>query len=296
MPQFRTLMLALAAQAVYVALCLSPIRERAAPIQSPIEKRDQSLSTDDVQLSFIPPFEPWPGFFEGKGSFSSRGLPERNLQKRGPETQAVCAKTKVPRERERFGFFKHSEAQCDRNDPIRKKFKVDCLQLGDAQNGNMFLRGLDGECEGDTVCIEFRGFDQVSGRPSKDINCVDRDTIRQWAIDSTKAQTKEVCSPSYLNNVKGGNTVKMALQVNVLDSKQLENISPADVFYTLDGKKIGAERAHDALVGSGIVEVPHGSKIRACVEAIPGQILWAVVGLTALLIENGQGSTGHHEV
>lgn len=66
------------------------------------------------------------------------------------------------------------------------------------------------------MCMQFHGFNQ-NGQRSTDINCVDRSYIRQMAVDASKAPTTETCSPSYVNDVRGNERVKMALQVNSPD-------------------------------------------------------------------------------
>lgn len=293
MLHFFILLLVLAAHIFHFALGQIPIEERAALGQGPVEERGEAPTTDEVLLSLFPPFEPWPGFFEGRVSFSSRSVSIRSLQKRGPESLAVCRRIEVPEFRRHLGYYKHFEAWCDATDPVKKKFRVTCKQRGDIWLNTLMVAARPGECEDDTMCLQFRGNSEFDGSPASDINCVKRATIRQWVVDTTKATIREICSAFYRNDVKDKLPVKMALQTNVLDSKQLEFISPANVFYKLDGNKIGGSRAHDAIVGSGIVEVPPGSALQACVEAVPGQILWAVVGLTALLIDTGQGGSGN---
>lgn len=106
-----------------------------------------------------------------------------------------------------------------------------------------------------------------------------------------KAEHGLACSPSYVNNVDGKNAVNMSLQTNVLDSAKLNRIAPANIYYLLDDKtKIGVERPFDADVGSGIITVPHGSKVKACVQAVIGQTLWAFVAISALALVPPSGS------
>lgn len=199
MRHFCTVLLALAAHAVHVALG-----------HGRIEERDMSMSSMDVEISHIRPFEPWPGFFEGKTYFESR-----SLQKRSRESQNVCARLAagLPVERQPLGFPKQSKAWCEKDDPIKKKFWVVCAQEGRGALGTHIWRAIEGKCEGDTMCIDFRHSLNEFGQRSQDVDCVSRDDIRQWAIDASRAQQAEICSPSYVNNVKGKQKVKMALQV-----------------------------------------------------------------------------------
>lgn len=288
MRHLHTLFLVLTAHAVHVAIGHSPVEERDAPEHSLIEARATTLSTEDVDVSLMMPFQPWPGFFEGKTTFSSR-----SLLKRSPEGVGICRAHSryIQRERRHLGHYKQVKAWCQTEDPTRRRYLVDCKQKGFYPWTDIEANGLFGRCREGTMCMAFQGASPYDGEPATDINCVDLATIREYAVDATRLQSTEVCSVNYVNKDSEKHTVKMALETNVFDSSKTQQIAPANIYYKLDGKRFGAGRAHDATVGSGIVEVVYGSKLQACVDGMPGQILWAVVGMTALLFLDHGGKS-----
>lgn len=246
-----------------------------------LEERDETLNGTEVDLSTIAPFEMYPGFIKSNGAAappSARGLEAQRLQKRGFEASAVCAAIKYESPRSWGWMWK--EAYCTR--PMTKidHFRVDCMGRADHTE---IVYGVKSRCGGNRVCTEFYGYNGA-GIQARDIYCAERKTLRQWAIDSTKTLNQEACSPNYVNKVEGHKHVQMALEVNVLDSTQSERISPNRVYYTLDGKAVGNERSNDASVGSGVLDIPWGGRVQACVQAKTGQELWAMSTMTGLSV------------
>lgn len=80
-----------------------------------------------------------------------------------------------------------------------------------------------------------------------------------------------ICSPSYVNEGKTKEDLKLTLQTNVLDDGKSCYVSPSGVFYTMDGKRGGNYRAHSYQMESGVLRVPWGSGVQACVTPEKGQ-------------------------
>lgn len=287
MRHFYTLLLAFATYAFHIALGYGLVEERAPPgfmsverrDQTPsaslVEARDQTLSANEVDLSLIQLFEPWPGYFLGKGSLLSRGLHE-SAEKRGPESDEICLL------REPLAgsmMWKPSKARCDIIDPLKKRFFVDCEVPGTlAQSWDH-----PGHCRGDTMCIEFQASSTTWGY-NMDINCRSRDVIRQWAIDASDVDGKGLCSPAYANKDKSKKAMKMSLQTNVMDRNKENYVSPDEVYYEMDGKRIGNHKKRNGIVESGLVRVPWGSRIKASITPSKGQVVTVIVALTALIL------------
>ena len=245
-----------------------------------LNERDETLNGTEVDLGTIDPFEIYPGFFEQNGgtTFSAGNLQARGLQKRSIETVMACSAVSFESPRNWGWIWK--EASCDRPNTKNNNFKVDCMGKADHTN---IVYGVRGQCRENRVCTEFHGYNPA-GIAAWDIYCAEKKTLRQWAIDSKRLQNAQACSHNYVNKVAGNKDVQMSLQVNVLDSEQSNRISPNKVFYTLDGKEVGVERSDDANVGSGVLRVPWGGKVKACVEAKTGQELWAMAVMTAFSV------------
>lgn len=255
-----------------------------------IQERAINNTTELVDLSLIEPFEPWPGYFNGTPSaFSSRSLdPEAAIEKRStvqkgefvdvPVSVEACKNIWPSPQNQGWQF---GGATCDRQNPNGNGYTHDCTAKADFFNR---LAGLTKECAEGLSCMEFHGRDAMDS-PTYDISCVGTQTMREWTIDAIDLQHAEVCSVHYANKHKNGEYVNMSLQTNVLDSAKLNRIEPANIYYKLGNSDapIGTSRVFDADVGSGIVTVPHGDSIQACVKTQLGQKIIAIVGLTALM-------------
>lgn len=283
MHRLHILFLAFITYALHIALGYDPIEGRVLSGSISVQARDQTLSANEVDLGLIEPFEPWPGYFQGKGSLSSRSLNHR-IQKRSPEANMICRRLDVPAGSDEY--WTPNKACCDTTDPIKKRFLVNCQHPNVRGGGQMYVSDLEGRCQGNTMCVEFLTASS-RGISTTDISCQSRDKIRQWAIDAAEAEAKEgICSPSYVNRAKTREDLRMTLQTNVLDKENKYYVSPSEVFYKMDWKRIGHHRAHNGIVGSGVLRVPWGSGVVACVTPDKGQLLTAFVTLTAMMFVN----------
>lgn len=244
-----------------------------APGHSATGKRDENTSTAPVILSLIPPIEPWTGFFEFKGVHESRSLKTRSV-----ESGAVCAEQPSGVLQDTWQL---EQAVCDRKNADHNTFMVDCVEKQATDRKTTLLPGV---CPEDFTCSEFHGLNGLD-QLSFDVKCLNRTSARQWTITQETSTEEGVCSPFYRNFVKGSKTVNISLLVNVLDSDMLNRIAPKSIYFRIGNKsKIGNEQANDSVVDSGIITLPNGSEVQACVEPMLGQILVAIVNIFGLTV------------
>lgn len=231
------------------------------------ERRDDdiTLSGKEVNISDIVPFEPYPGYFKGQGAPSGSLLAIDACRLIRPD-----------------GDWLVKQATCNRASGRLNPFNADCAAKAD--HAKISTRP-DNPCGQGQLCMEYHGVNQLH-EGAWDVTCVSYQTLRQWVVNTTYNTQDPQCSPYFRNDIEEKKPVNISIQVNVLDSTKVERISPEKIYFQTDvDTNIGVERLWDGVVGSGIITVPHGQGVRACVKAIGGQIIWAyanIVGLTVL--------------
>ncbi|PPJ59399.1 hypothetical protein CBER1_06898 [Cercospora berteroae] len=183
-------------------------------------------------------------------------------------TIGVCRDIRV---RPRGGVWKFDQAYCSRVGQLGsdQAYVVTCAASNDQAN----TREVEGNCPGDSKCIQQNGVNQFN-EDVTDIFCVDRAQVREWTINSQwgpKPITQ--CTAGYNNDGQRGGTVELV--TNVLDQGQHNLISPADNHFQIDGHKVG-HWAANGVVDSGVIWLRAHSAVQPCVTGKVGQILRAI--------------------
>lgn len=146
-----------------------------------------------------------------------------------------------------------------------------------ASNDQANTREVEGNCPGDSKCIQRNGVNQFN-EDVTDIFCVDRTQVREWLINA-KYGPKPIteCSAGFNNN--GQRTGSVELITNVLDSTQHNLISPADNYFEISGVRVGKSAAN-GIVDSGLfnlrahsaVQVSFLPQLRVCTGYVDDEV------------------------
>ncbi|KAI8304660.1 hypothetical protein K4K61_006001 [Colletotrichum sp. SAR11_59] len=200
----------------------------------------------------------------------------RDLEKRSSYSALVCrSRRPLPRSGAKWLY---EEATCDRTGTDVNTFKVTCI----AENSHAdAIYRQPGACGKNQWCVEFHGYNE-RGAGAWDVTCVDKSQIHTWVANTNSNPGKlTTCSAGWNNN--GNRNLKGTFEVDVMDAGGINRIAPSNIFYQLNGKRIGVSRSGDSEVGSGSVIIPPGGPIQACVTAFQGQIINMLGAVTSLV-------------
>ncbi|TDZ29976.1 hypothetical protein C8035_v003545 [Colletotrichum spinosum] len=206
-----------------------------------------------------------------------QALALRQLQDRSSASATICrGRRPLPRSGAKWLF---NEATCDRTGTDVNTFKVSCV--AELQHADIIYR-LPGACGPKQWCVEFHGYNEIS-QAAWDVTCVDKSNIHTWVKNAFSSGPSELTSCSAGWNNRGKTNLKATFETDVMDAGGINRIAPQEVFYQLNGKRIGVSRGRDSEVGSGSVIIPPGGSIQACVTAFSGQVINMLGAVTSLV-------------
>lgn len=224
-------------------------------------------STEDVDLAAVVAFDV---SAMNEPGFSRRDADPARLGKRSTDSALACRAVTPPPPTGGKWLFR--QALCLYPFSPSSRFTADCMAEtahDDARNaiaGDCNTRNAKDELVR-RLCFQNHAYNEV-GAPAPDVFCADPRASQKWSLTDGISHK---CSKSWVN--RGSKPAEVEVLVNVLDSTQSYVVSPGDVWFQLNGLKVGYEKSGDAYVNSGRVTVSPGYGLVACVAPQQGQVL-----------------------